>query len=115
MKGSPFFRFLQVTGSMVSLFRPGKARVKLSNTKTKFKDFPGLKTKFKDFPGQQKNPGLFQDVATLYLSSTLEILTEISLYTSSLNTRHIELTKKSNFCYTRTITLKRITSGGTHL
>jgi len=43
--------------------------VKQGNFPYIFKDFPGLIKKFKDFPGQQKNPGLFQDVATLYLRS----------------------------------------------
>ena len=44
---------------MVSLFRPGKARVKLSNT------VQDLKQNSRTFQDSKKNPGLFQDVATL--------------------------------------------------
>ena len=42
----------------------GKSRENFPNI---FQDF---ETKFKDFPGQQKNPGLFQDVATLFNPKT---------------------------------------------
>ena len=75
LKESPFFRLLQVTGLVVSLFCPGKARVKLSNTvkdsKQNLRTFQDLKQNSWTFQDSKKNPGLFQDVATLCIPNYL--------------------------------------------
>ena len=61
-------------------FCPGKSR---ENSINIFQDFPGLTNKIqglsRTFQDSKKNPGLFQDVATLLLAFT-ELISEVFRY-----------------------------------